>query len=112
MDETDRFISDENIAHFVERLGRERDSVRRGTLQRLLIEEENRFGMTVERLRMVERHLAVGVELIARQVETIARLDGDGHDTTEARLTLQNFEMIHALFVECRARIYEKIDPF
>jgi hypothetical protein len=110
MDEIDRFVGDSNIANFVDRLATERDSAKRETLKRLLLEEENRFGATDERLSMAERHLTNGQALIVRQVNLIAKLDGNGRDTGEARRTLQNFEIVQSLFLHFRAQIYEEVE--
>jgi hypothetical protein len=108
MDEVERFVSDENIANFVGCLRREHNPARLQTLKLLLIEEENRFGAIVERLRMVERYITDGAGLIVRQEDIIAKLDDNGRDTSEAQCTLQNLEMIQSLFVQLRARIYEE----
>ena len=79
------------------------------TLRRLLIEEENRFGATADRLRIAERYITDGLALIVRQADLVAKLDGNSHDIDEAGRTLHNFQMVRSLFVDFRARVYEKI---
>ena len=74
MDDFDRWASDGNICLFADQLRWERNPARQETLRRLLIEEEDRFGATQDRLRMVERKLEDGAELIVRQRRRIAEI--------------------------------------
>jgi hypothetical protein len=110
MDEIDRFVCDGNIANFANRLRKEHDPAKQETLKRLLIEEEDRFGATVERLRVLERYIADGSALIIRQADLVAKLDGDGRDAREAQRALRNFHMVQRLFLDCRARIHEQVE--
>jgi hypothetical protein len=56
MDETDRFISDGNIARFVDRLRTQSVPFVKEVLTRLLVEEDNGFG-AAERLAGLWRSL-------------------------------------------------------
>ena len=109
MDGLQPFISDQNITRFVAQLRRESNAVRQDTLKRLLIEEEDRFGASVERLHMVERYIADGAAQIARQTRIVSELKSNGGDVAHAELTLQNSRMIQDLFMSFRASISEAV---
>ena len=108
MREVDRFESDGNISCFADQLRYEKIPARQEMLKRLLIEEESRFGATEDRLRMVERKLADGAELIVRQQRLIAEMKSNGGDIGNAERTLRTFEMIQDLFERYRALTYER----
>jgi hypothetical protein len=107
MDQMDRFVSDGNIARFVDHLRCEIIPARQETLKRLLIEEENRFGAREERLEMVERNLAESSARIDRQTRLVAELKGNGGDAVHAERTLRTFEMIRGLFERYHAHLRE-----
>lgn len=110
MDQIEQFVSDLNISNFVDQLGRERDAKNQSMLKRLLIEEENKFGATAERLNMVDRHIFDAAIRIARQKELVAQLKGKGRDPADAEKTLQTFEMILDLFHSFRSIIVENMN--
>ena len=60
MADIDRFASDGNISCFADQLRYETVPARQEMLKRLLIEEENLFAATQDRLRMVERKFTEG----------------------------------------------------
>jgi hypothetical protein len=110
MDEGDRFVCHGNILCFSDQLRWEMDGARQQTLRRLLIAEENRFGAfgaTEERLQVVERKLADGAELIARQKRVIAETKNGNGDPASAERLLQTFEMIQDLFESFRDQLYD-----
>jgi hypothetical protein len=101
MGEIDRPGCDGNLLCFSDQLRWERDPARQEALKRLLIAEEDRFGAfgaTEDRLRMVERKLMDGAELIVRQRRLIADMKSRGTDTSSAERTLRTFELIQDLF--------------
>src|SRR5271166_999870 len=67
MADLDRFASDGNISCFADQLRYETIPARQEMLKRLLIAELNLFGATQDRLRMVERKITEGADVIARQ---------------------------------------------
>lgn len=52
-----RFTARENIKHFVDRLQRETDRHTRWTLQKLLLEEEDKFAKLSERLDIMDQNI-------------------------------------------------------
>jgi hypothetical protein len=52
-----------------------------------------------------ERHVNLGESHIARQREGVVELERDGHDTTEARRLLANFEELQGMHLADRDRI-------
>jgi hypothetical protein len=66
--------------------------------------------MAETELEMVQRHVRVGAENVARQRELVAELDRDGHVdlATEARELLQKFEELQEQHVAHLERITGK----
>ncbi len=108
MGEVDRMESDGNISCFADQLRYETIPARQEKLRRLLIEEESRFGANEDRLRMVERKLADGAELIVKQRRPITEMKSDGGVIGSADRTLRTFEMIQELFERFRALMYDE----
>jgi hypothetical protein len=102
-----RFVSEANIARFVDQLRIETNPARRDMLRRLLIEEEDRFGVTEERLEMVDRHIMDGAACIARQAEVVAKRKRDGVECANVERALQTSKMIQALFEDFRIAVCE-----
>jgi hypothetical protein len=110
MDNFERCCSEGNISLFADQLRWEAAPDRREVLKRLLIQEEDRLGATQERLRMVERKLEEGAELIARQRRLIAQAKGRGADARAAERALETCEMIQDLFEKFRAVLRDGIE--
>jgi predicted component of type VI protein secretion system len=108
MGEVDRSVCDGNILCFADQLRWETNSTRQETLKRLLLREENRFGVSEEHFRIAERKLMDGEWLIARQKQLIAEIKSRKGDTASAERTLRNFEMIQELFERLRDRAYDE----
>ena len=75
----DRFIAHENIKHLRGRLGSVAEPHLRASLQRLLIEEEDKLGASYELLADIERHIEDGSRRIERQRVLVATMRRDGH---------------------------------
>src|SRR5271166_821105 len=108
MADIDRFASDGNISCFADQLRYETIPARQEMLKRLLIEEENLFGATQDRLRMVERKIADGADVIARQRRLIAEIKANGGDPGRAERVLRTIETIQNLFEGFRALIHDE----
>jgi len=74
----DRFIARENIKHLRNRLWSESDAGMRAGLQKLLVEEEDKFGACAEQLAELDRHIDDGQQRIARQRVLVATMQRDG----------------------------------
>jgi hypothetical protein len=75
----DRFIAQENIKHLRNRLWSEGEPGLRSSLQKLLVEEEDKFGANVEMLADLDRHIDDGNHRIARQRVLVATMRRDGN---------------------------------
>ena len=84
----DRFIARENIKHLRNRLWSESEAATRGSLQKLLVEEEDKLGASFELLADLERHIDDGHRRIERQRILVATLERDGHDGLPTAQTL------------------------
>jgi len=110
MNETAQFVSDLNVARFLEKLRSERDPGIRASLRRLLVEEADKFGRSAERLRNVQQYTAEGRHQIEMQKALIAKLKADGQDVRLAQRTLSNLVEIQRIFEEYRRVVLNCID--
>ena len=65
--------------------------------------------MIKEHLAQARRHVAEGSEHVAHQREIVAKLEGDGHDTSEAKTLLDQFEKTQALHIADRDRLEREL---
>lgn len=65
--------------------------------------------MHAEHLAMTERHVALGIGLIARQVAVVADLRRGGHDTEQAAELLQLLEETQMLHKDHRDRLCREL---
>ena len=110
MDETTQFVSDLNVARFLEKLRSEHDPGIRTSLQRLLLEEEDQFGRRLERLNKVHRNIAEGWRRIELQKALIAKLKADRKDVRLAERTLSNLVEVQRILEQYRRRVLDAVD--
>lgn len=84
----DRFIARANIGHVRERLMSEADPAKRATLQRLLVEEEDKLAADFELLADVAGAIAKCRQRIKKQQVLVEMLESDGRDGVAAAKTL------------------------
>jgi len=65
--------------------------------------------MMQDHLEQARRHVADGDKHVARQRKLVAKLDRDGHDSSEARRLLQQFEELQRLHIGDRDRLVKKL---
>ncbi len=65
--------------------------------------------MLEQHLAQAEEHIALGQHHIARQRKLVAKLERDGHDTTDARRLLANFEKTQEMHLADRDRILKEL---
>ena len=104
-----QFVSDLNVARFLDKLRVERNPALRASLRRLLLEEEDKLG-SKERLGRVQHHIAEGRRRITRQKALIERLEAKGHDVKVAEGTLHNLIEIQEIFEQYRRTILDAVD--
>jgi hypothetical protein len=63
-----------------------------------------------ERLEQAEHHVAKGVRCIARQRTVIANLERNGHDTTQARALLAQFQSTQVLHIVGRDELKKELE--
>jgi hypothetical protein len=60
-------------------------------------------------LQMNSRHIAAGERILARQREIVAALEEGGHDTTEARKLLEQFEELQVMHISDGERLKKEL---
>ncbi len=84
------FIIRQNIEKFHSRLLFEEDPGVRDVLLRLLIQEEDKYGIKEERVAIVEERISINLTLIDKQRKIIEKILEDGEDPTLANRMLIN----------------------
>ena len=110
MDNTAQFISDLNVARFVDKLRLQRDPAIQTVLKRLLFEEERKLGFSLEQLGKIDRHLAESRVRISAQKNLIERLRTNGRDTEPAEFLLSNLVGIQEIFERHRQIIVDSLN--
>ncbi len=95
----DRFIRDQNIGNYVDRLHTEGDGETRRTLQQLLIAEEDNLGRLSEQIEALDRWIDDGEKRIAR-LKTLLSAD----ETVTGKMLLQRSNEILALLRTLRTQ--------
>lgn len=104
------FAHEENVIRFSERLKIEDDPRMRKSLSTLLLDEENKFAATAERLHKTESDIARCKLHIVRQYHLIDKLKTDGHDVAPAEQLLRNIMELHDLYVSFRQVLLGRLD--
>jgi hypothetical protein len=106
----ENFVHEQNVLRFSERLKTETDPTARTRVRQLLLDEENKFAATAERLDKTDGHIASCKEHITRQYGLIDRLNGEGRDVGPAQRLLENLLDLHDLFVSYRRLVSESLN--
>ena len=107
MDATAQFVSDLNVARFVDQLRWQNDPATRTVLQRLLLEEVCKFGFNLDQLSMVDRQISEARQRVGVQKNIVERLRIKGYDTTRAESLLNNLVGIQRIFEQHRQVILD-----
>src|SRR5215831_7288871 len=88
MNDTAQFVSNLNVARFVDRLRVEHDAATRASIHKLLLEELNNLGFSLKQLGCVQRQVIEGKARIAIQMAVVETLTADGQDVGLAKSEL------------------------
>jgi hypothetical protein len=110
MNDTAQFISDLNVARFVDRLRVEHDPAVRALLQRLLLKELENSGFSCDQLGNVLRWIADGRRQIEKQKALIKSMTVIGQDVRRAKTTLINLAEIQTIFEQYRQAVVDAKD--
>jgi hypothetical protein len=110
MNDTAQFVSDLNVARFVDRLRVEHDPAVRALLQRLLLKELGNSGFSCDQLGNVLRWIADGRRQIEKQKTLIKSMTVIGQDVRPAKTTLINLAEIQTIFEQHRQAVLDARD--
>jgi flagellar biosynthesis chaperone FliJ len=85
-----KFVAQENVTRFRRELENGAEGKRRDMMLRLLVEEENKVGLTSEQLDEVQRQIERIKQIISAQLETFTMLKAAGHSVERAERSLTN----------------------
>ena len=105
-----QFQIQKNIDHYLEILNDpELSDSLKGTIRRLLIEEENRLGRDLEQLAFAELRLSICRGHLARVQAAQERLDIGSPEWSEAEKVIANFRAVLRLVEDFRRQMHEKV---
>ena len=110
MDAMARFVSDHNVAKFVDQLRLQHDPAVRIVLQRLLLEEVGKLGFNFAQLSMVDRQISEARERVRAQKDIIEGLRIRGSDTDREDRLLGNLLGLQRIFEQHRQVILDSIN--
>jgi hypothetical protein len=108
--EVSRFVHWLTIDNFAGTLTSEAPPSKRATLRKLLIDEEDRFGVGQEQLAHVDARISNGQTVIENQRALIMRLSEGGKDLREAQKLLMRLMEVQWLFVSRRQQILDRLN--
>jgi hypothetical protein len=106
----DHFIARENVNHFRDRLRSEADPTARSTLQKLLVEEEDKLAKDLSLLDDLAREIAKCRQWIEKQRLRIEGLERDGHDLTAVIALLNGVTETLMIHQEYRQRVATRLE--
>ena len=106
----DDFVREQNVLRFSQLIEAEHDTAKRQRLGSLLLDQENQFAATAERLDKTDRHIAECKARIGRPYGLIDKLRIDGRDIQSAERLLRNLMELHDLFVGHRQVLLEGLN--
>jgi hypothetical protein len=110
MEDFQQFVIRENIDRFAQLLTSEANPLKRITLSRLLVDEEDKLGRHLERLAMVEKCIREVKEKIARQRALIATLHSETDSLGLAMALLGSLQDTQAMLHDYRGRVNGEIE--
>ena len=109
MNDTALFVSNLNMARFVDRLRVEQDPAARASLHTLVLDELNNLGFNLKQLGSVQRQVIEGRARIAIQMAVVETLTADGQDAGLAKGELSKLIEIQSMVEQYRQVIVEAI---
>jgi hypothetical protein len=100
-----KYVAQENARRFRHELENGAEGKRREMMLRLLVEEENKVGLTNEQLDEMQRQIGRINQIISAQLETINVLKAAGYSVERAERSLTNAIHLLAVHEARRAKI-------
>jgi hypothetical protein len=103
------FIARKNVQHFRDRLRSEADPATRATLQKLLVQEEDKLTADLALVDDLEREISRCDAIIERQEALVVRLNSNGSDEATARTLLGALAETKTIHQQYRERVAIRI---
>jgi hypothetical protein len=103
----EKFIVEQNVIRYSEHLTVEHDPATRRALYKLLIDEEDKFAVTAERLAKADRYISQCKAHIVRYYDLIDKQRNWGDDARPAKRALRNLMELHDIYVSYRRVVYD-----
>lgn len=88
--QVDKFVAQQNVMHLRQELETGTNGARRDILIRMLVEEEDKLGLTCEQLDEMDRQIARMQRLVIAQLDIIGTLKAHGQSLEKAERALHN----------------------
>jgi len=106
----DRFVHDQNLTRYIDLHETVTDPTKLAQIEKLLIEEEDRFGSVSERLNEADRLIHDGHGRVRRHRALVAHLDAIGHDTKRAGAVLASMSRLLEIMYQYRQTLSDGLD--
>src|SRR5215831_13975840 len=109
MNDTALFVSNLNMARFVDRLRVEQDPAARASLHTLVLDELNNLGFNLKQLGSVQRQVIEGKARIAMQMAVVETLSANGQDVKLAESELGRLVEIQSMVEQYRQVVVDAL---
>jgi hypothetical protein len=109
MDDTAQFVSNLNVARYVDRFRVEHDPATRASLHTLLLEELSNSGFNLRQLGSVQRQVIEGEARIAKQMAVVGTLSANGQDVRLAESELGRLVEIQSMVEQYRQVVVDAL---
>jgi hypothetical protein len=106
----DRFVAQENINRFRDRLRSETNAALRSLLQKMLVDEEDKLAADSELVADLAREIVKCQQWIEGQRLRIEGLERDGHDAAPAMALLNGVRETLTIHQEYRQRVATRLE--
>jgi hypothetical protein len=104
------FVGEQNISRFIDQFQIAHDAQTRQTLQKLLLEEENRFGFNSEQLERIQQRISECKARIDQHERLIHKARINGHNVAVAERVLNNLIELQEIFWSYHQVIVEAVN--
>jgi hypothetical protein len=106
----DEFVSEQNISRFADHFVVAHDPSKRKTIQRLLLEQETRFGFHSEQLERIQQRITECGVRIAQHERSIQKAKANGYETATSERVLSNLIELQELYWSYHKSVLEGLN--
>jgi hypothetical protein len=106
----DKFVAEQNISRFVDQFQIAHGPHTRQTLQKLMLEEENKFGLNSERLEKIQQWIKECKARVGLHERLVNKARINGHDVAASERVLNNLIELQEIFWRYHQVVLEAVN--